>query len=96
MRVLHQNPAPHLKVQRYSPIAQLVERLTVNQNVRGSSPRRGAKLEKPSIRRAFFVGRLLLQYVNIAVFADLMKLRRPHGRTDFAEMSLAKEQHLNA
>jgi len=27
----------------YSPIAQLVERLTVNQNVRGSSPRRGAK-----------------------------------------------------
>ena len=30
----------------YSPIAQLVERLTVNQNVRGSSPRRGAKLLK--------------------------------------------------
>ena len=29
--------------QIYSPIAQLVERLTVNQNVRGSSPRRGAK-----------------------------------------------------
>ena len=28
--------------QIYSPIAQLVERLTVNQNVRGSSPRRGA------------------------------------------------------
>ncbi len=28
----------------YSPIAQLVERLTVNQNVRGSSPRRGANL----------------------------------------------------
>ena len=27
----------------YSPIAQLVERLAVNQNVRGSSPRRGAK-----------------------------------------------------
>ena len=26
----------------YSPIAQPVERLTVNQNVRGSSPRRGA------------------------------------------------------
>ena len=29
--------------QNYSPIAQSVERLTVNQNVRGSSPRRGAK-----------------------------------------------------
>ena len=29
--------------QKYSPIAQSVERLTVNQNVRGSSPRRGAK-----------------------------------------------------
>ena len=28
--------------QNYSPIAQSVERLTVNQNVRGSSPRRGA------------------------------------------------------
>ena len=27
---------------KYSPIAQLVERLTVNQNVRGSNPRRGA------------------------------------------------------
>ena len=27
----------------YSLIAQLVERLTVNQNVRGSSPRKGAK-----------------------------------------------------
>ena len=30
--------------QNYSPIAQSVERLTVNQNVRGSSPRRGAKI----------------------------------------------------
>ena len=29
--------------QTYSLIAQLVERLTVNQNVRGSSPRKGAK-----------------------------------------------------
>jgi hypothetical protein len=29
--------------QVYSSIAQLVERLTVNQNVRGSSPRRRAK-----------------------------------------------------
>ena len=55
MRVLDQNPAPHLKVQRYSPIAQLVERLTVNQNVRGSSPRRGAKQEKALYTRAFFV-----------------------------------------
>lgn len=27
----------------YSPLAQLVERLTVNQNVPGSSPGRGAK-----------------------------------------------------
>ena len=33
----------------YSPIAQLVERLTVNQNVRGSSPRRGAKQPKNSL-----------------------------------------------
>jgi hypothetical protein len=62
MRVLHQNPAPHLKVQRYSPIAQLVERLTVNQNVRGSSPRRGAKLEKPSFRRAFFSEHFVFAY----------------------------------
>ena len=96
MRVLHQNPAPHLKVQRHSPIAQLVERLTVNQNVRGSSPRRGAKLEKPSIQRAFFMGRVLLQYVNIALLTDLMKLFRPYGRADFAEMGFPKEQHLNA
>ena len=46
MRVLTQNRAPHLMVTNYSPIAQLVERLTVNQNVRGSSPRRGAKYLK--------------------------------------------------
>ena len=38
----------------YSPIAQLVERLTVNQNVRGSSPRRGAKFEKARFLAGFF------------------------------------------
>jgi hypothetical protein len=31
--------------QHYSPIAQLVERLTVNQFVPGSSPGRGAKFK---------------------------------------------------
>ena len=43
-----------------SPIAQLVERLTVNQNVRGSSPRRGAKFEKGLSIEAFFHWGLLL------------------------------------
>ena len=95
MRVLHQNPAPHLKVQRNSPIAQLVERLTVNQNVRGSSPRRGAKYPKALLSEGFFMRRCLLQYVNIVVFTDLMKLRRPHGRADFAKMCLPEQQHLN-
>ncbi len=39
----------------HSPIAQLVERLTVNQNVRGSSPRRGAKFKRPSSEGLFFI-----------------------------------------
>ena len=34
----------------YSPIAQSVERLTVNQNVRGSSPRRGASFRMRSAK----------------------------------------------
>ncbi len=38
----------------YSPIAQLVERLTVNQLVPGSSPGRGAKFEKPTSGGLFF------------------------------------------
>lgn len=42
-------------VSTYSPIAQLVERLTVNQLVPGSSPGRGAIFEKARIQRAFFV-----------------------------------------
>ena len=37
----------------YSPVAQLVEQLTVNQWVRGSSPRRGAKFENALLVRAF-------------------------------------------
>ena len=39
----------------YSPIAQLVERLTVNQLVPGSSPGRGAKHQKAPAKGAFFV-----------------------------------------
>jgi len=42
------------------------------------------------------MGRVLLQYVNIALLTDLMKLFRPYGRADFAEMGFPKEQHLNA
>jgi hypothetical protein len=47
---------------RYSPVAQLVEQLTVNQLVRGSSPRGGAIQKKralwPPGQRAFsFVGK---------------------------------------
>ncbi len=52
-----------IKVEINSPVAQLVERLTVNQNVRGSSPRRGAKflkknntLRRPATVRAFSFG----------------------------------------
>ena len=62
MRVLTQNRGPHLMVTNYSPIAQLVERLTVNQLVPGSSPGRGANfrnknknLRKPATERAFSV-----------------------------------------
>ena len=62
MRVLDQNPAPHLKVQRYSPIAQLVERLTVNQNVPGSSPRRGAKYQKALLSEGFFSEHFVFAY----------------------------------
>ena len=46
----------------YSPVAQLVEQMTVNHRVRGSSPRRGAKflnknntLRRPAIVRAFSI-----------------------------------------
>ena len=39
----------------YSPIAQLVERLTVNQLVPGSSPGRGAKFRKGLLLRALFL-----------------------------------------
>ena len=45
-------------VSTYSPIAQLVERLTVNQNVRGSSPRRGAKQQKAPYWGPFAFGPL--------------------------------------
>ena len=53
--LLNQNPGPHFVVTTYSPIAQLVERLTVNQNVRGSSPRRGAKFQKAHQPVGFFL-----------------------------------------
>ena len=54
---LDQNPGPHLYdwVSTYSPIAQLVERLTVNQLVPGSSPGRGAKFEKPAMCGLFLL-----------------------------------------
>ncbi len=42
------------------------------------------------------MARCLFQYVNIVVFTDLMKLRRPHGRADFTEMCFPEQQHLNA
>ena len=51
-----------IKVEINSPVAQLVEQMTVNHRVRGSSPRRGAKflnknntLRRPAIVRAFSI-----------------------------------------
>lgn len=34
---------------KYSPVAQSVERLAVNQHVRGSSPRWGARIQKAQL-----------------------------------------------
>ena len=39
-----------------SPIAQLVEQMTVNHRVAGSSPARGANVDSSSIGRAFDCG----------------------------------------
>ena len=40
---------------KHSPVAQLVEQLTVNQLVRGSSPRGGVfKIKRPPLRRSFY------------------------------------------
>ncbi len=51
-----------IKVEINSPVAQLVEQMTVNHRVRGSSPRRGANflnknntLRRPAIVRAFSI-----------------------------------------
>ena len=51
-----------IQVEINSPVAQLVEQMTVNHRVRGSSPRRGAKflnknntLRRPAIVRAFSI-----------------------------------------
>ena len=45
-------------VTNFSPIAQLVERLTVNQLVPGSSPGRGAKFKKSPHTEGFFVAQI--------------------------------------
>ena len=40
---------------KYSPVAQSVERLAVNQHVRGSSPRWGARIKKPNYKKLGFL-----------------------------------------
>ena len=76
--MLAENSGPHQVVLDYSPIAQLVERLTVNQLVPGSSPGRGAKHEKgPSGEGPFFIRQVI--YVPRQASAD----RRDHSVTFF-------------
>ena len=59
-----------MKEHNNSPIAQLVEQMTVNHWVRGSSPRRGAKFKEPAFKQAFFVGGLVffLIFWKVVVF----------------------------
>ncbi len=54
--VRHDRVVGFIKVEiNYSPVAQLVEQMTVNHRVRGSSPRRGATiLKRPSFEGLFF------------------------------------------
>ena len=51
------NPCFQENAHAHSPVAQLVERLTVNQLVAGSSPARGAKFQsRPRLRGLFLFG----------------------------------------
>ncbi len=72
-----------IKVEIHSPVAQLVERLTVNQNVRGSSPRRGAKflnknnnLQSPAICGALFIWKRATFTPKNMQFLDSVRLHR--------------------
>jgi hypothetical protein len=48
-----------IKNDNHSPVAQSVERVAVNHLVGGSSPSRGARIEKrPEIDRAFFSSKI--------------------------------------
>ena len=64
-------PPLHSNVQHKSPVAQLVEQRTVNPPVVGSSPTRGAKFKKASLRRLFLF--LASQYYD-SVFDDLFQI----------------------
>ena len=49
---------------RYSSLAQSVERMTVNHDVAGSSPARGATSLKCNVSRTFFFFKQLIQIQN--------------------------------